>query len=121
VPLEALADRLVLFPRAQGPSLHDAILALFRRHGLVPSVVHEAPRMPTILTLVAAGLGASLVPAGVRHHLPMPGVAFRPLAAAAGEVPSWPLALAHMPLPVASAPAALLRRWRRGDSGAAPA
>ena len=112
VPLARLAHRLILFPSAQGPALHAAILALFRARGLQPHVVQEAARMPTILTLVAAGLGAALVPAGVARHMPVPGVAFRRLKDVR-DVPKWPLTLVHLPLPAKSPAASLLRHWLR--------
>lgn len=116
IGIAQLARRLILFPRSQGPFLYDAILALFHSRGLSPSVVHEASRMPTILTLVAAGLGAALVPAGVSRHMPVPGVAFRRLAEVRAA-PNWPLALVHLPLPSKGDAAELLRRWRRRPPG----
>jgi DNA-binding transcriptional LysR family regulator len=112
VSLARLSHRLILFPSTQGPTLHQAILTLFRARGLQAQVVQEASRMPTILTLVAAGLGAALVPAGVARHMPVPGVAFRRLKDAR-EAPTWPLTLAHLPLPAKSPAANLLRRWRQ--------
>ncbi len=45
----------------------------------MPAIVQEAPRLPATLSLVAAGLGVSLVPASMRH-LTVAGVAFRTLA-----------------------------------------
>ena len=112
VPLSLLADRLILFPQRQGPFLHAAILRFFARHGLSPVIAHEARDMMPTLALVAAGLGSTLVPAGLARHLSVRDVAFRPLAEAE-EVPSWPLAVAHMPLTVGSEPAKLLRLWQR--------
>jgi DNA-binding transcriptional LysR family regulator len=104
--LAALADELILFPEMQGPALHAKILAAFRSAGLSPRIAQEAQRMPTILTLVAAGLGCGLVPEGVPRRLPVPGVVFQPVKDGDG-LPLWPLAVAHMPLP-AKSPAAVL-------------
>lgn len=113
VALEAIRDRLILFPRADGPALHDAILALFRMRGLAPRIVQETPAdMLTTLALVAAGIGVSFAPAAIARTVAIAGVAFRPLATE-GPVPGWPVALAHMPLAARSPAARLLARWRR--------
>jgi DNA-binding transcriptional LysR family regulator len=78
--LAALAgEPFILYRRRSGPGLYDAILAACREAGFAPSVVQEAPRLPATLSLVAAGLGLSVVPASMRH-LAVAGVAFRALA-----------------------------------------
>ena len=115
IPLASIADRLILFPRANGPALYDAILAMFRTRGLALAIVQESPRMLTTLALVAAGIGASVVPAAIARNLSVAGVAFRPLAPPEG-IPTWPVALAHMPLSARGATAALLKRWRRDSA-----
>lgn len=118
VSLEALGERLILFPRRDGPALHDAILALFRTRGLAPRTIAEAPAsMLATLALVAAGVGASLVPAAVARNLTIAGAAFRPLAAEG--VPTWTVALAHMPLAARSPAARLLGAWRGAGTGSA--
>jgi len=72
-----LADEaFVLFPRAAGPSLYDAIIALCDRAGFSPTVVQEAGEVQPIAGLVGAGLGVALVPASV-ERLRVPGVAYR--------------------------------------------
>jgi DNA-binding transcriptional LysR family regulator len=111
VSLEALHDRLVLFPRTDGPALHDAILGMFRAEGLNPAIVEETPAsMLATLALVAAGVGASLIPAAIARNVTVAGVAFRPLAYAGP--PTWPISLAHMPISVRSREARLLSCWR---------
>ncbi len=66
LPLAAvLAEPLVLFPRRILPSLHDAVLALYRAHGAVPQVAQEAIQMQTIVNLVWGGIGLAWVPASV--------------------------------------------------------
>jgi DNA-binding transcriptional LysR family regulator len=111
VPLELIAEQLVLFPRAEGPMLYDAILAMFRTRGLIPKVVQESPRMLTTLALVAAGCGASLVPAALARSVSIKGVQFCRLQPS-HDLPAWPIALAHMPLTAGSDAAKLLARWR---------
>lgn len=79
VPLAALrAEPLVLIPRHVSPGLHDQILSACRGAGFSPHVRQEANQMQTIVGLVAAGLGLSLVPAAVQN-LQTPGVVYRPL------------------------------------------
>jgi len=80
LPLAALAgEPFVLYRRRSGPGLYDAILAACRGAGFAPAIVQEAPRLPATLSLVAAGLGVSLVPASMRN-LAAAGIAFRALA-----------------------------------------
>jgi DNA-binding transcriptional LysR family regulator len=76
-----LAEPLVIFPRASAPSLFDAVLACYHRHGAVPSIAQEAIQMQTIVNLVSAGLGVAWVPQ-VMTQLQRPGVAYRALPAA---------------------------------------
>jgi DNA-binding transcriptional LysR family regulator len=119
VTLETIADRLVMFPRAEGPVLYDAILAMFRTRGLVPEIIQESPRMLTTLALVAANRGVALVPAALARSVAVKGVAFCPLKSVK-DVPAWPLSLAHMPLAAQSDTAKLVAEWRRGAAGHRP-
>jgi DNA-binding transcriptional LysR family regulator len=111
IALSVLAQRLILFPREDGPTLYDAILAMFNTRGLAPSVI-QSPQMLTTLALVSAGLGASLVPAAISRNLSPTGVEFRPIDLK-GHVPTWPVALAHMPIASQSDCAKLLRAFRK--------
>jgi DNA-binding transcriptional LysR family regulator len=80
LPLAALAgEAFVLYRRRSGPGLYDAILAACRDAGFAPVIAQEAPRLPATLSLVAAGLGVSVVPASMRH-LAAAGIAFRVLS-----------------------------------------
>ena len=79
LPLAALAaEAFILYRRPSGPGLYDAIVTACRAAGFTPTVAQEAPRLPSTLSLVAAGLGISLVPASMRR-VAMEGVAFRSL------------------------------------------
>lgn len=67
VRLSQLADEpFILFPLSQGPAFLSSILLACRRANFFPRVVQEAPQMQMILTLVACGVGVSLVPACMR-------------------------------------------------------
>ena len=70
---------LVWLPQAQLPALRAGIASAFSRAGLELRVVQEANRSLTVLSCVAAGIGASLLPqsAAVLQHR---GVQFVPLA-----------------------------------------
>jgi DNA-binding transcriptional LysR family regulator len=67
IRLRELAEEpFILFPLAQGPAFLSAILLACRRAGFFPRVVQEAAQVQMILTLVACGMGVSLVPAAMR-------------------------------------------------------
>ena len=113
VTLAELEPHLILFPRTGGPVLHDAITTLFRAAGCPLANRQEVPAsMLATLGLVAAGAGASIVPSAVARNVTMKGLEFRQLDCA-GPVPTWPIALAHMPLSAESPAARLLKAWGR--------
>jgi len=78
-----LAMPLVIFPREIAPSLHDAVIAFYHRHGATPGITQEAIQMQTIVNLVSAGLGVAWVPETMTR-LQRPGVIYRRLPAAEG-------------------------------------
>ena len=81
VPPVALAkEPFILFPRELGCGLHEQVLALCNRGGFAPKVVQEAREGATIIGLVAAGLGVSLLPDSYAKAS-IPGVVHRPLDA----------------------------------------
>lgn len=68
LPLIALAeDDFILNRRPSGPGLYDSVIAACRAAGFSPRVVQEARKNLSTLSLVAAGLGVSIVPASMRH------------------------------------------------------
>ena len=80
VPLASLAaETFVLFPRQAGVGLYDLIVGFCRSAGFTPRIGQEAVQMPTIVSLVAAGIGVALVPASLRH-MRRTGVVYRALA-----------------------------------------
>jgi DNA-binding transcriptional LysR family regulator len=84
-------DSFLLFPRAIGPTLYDSIIGACRKAGFDPVVGQLAPQVASLITLVAAELGVSIVPASM-SQVQIAGVAYRAIA---GESPIAPLALAH--------------------------
>ena len=69
-------DPFILTPRSVGVSLHDAILRSCANAGFTPKTGPAAPHIASILSLVAAGLGVSLVPASVAS-VDLHGTVFR--------------------------------------------
>ncbi len=76
---EMAEEPFVHFPRVVAPALFDQIADACQRAGFRPRVVQEAQEWLTILGLVEAGLGVSVVPASFRR-LRWGGVQYRPLA-----------------------------------------
>jgi DNA-binding transcriptional LysR family regulator len=80
--LEALRDEpFVLFPRAIGPGLFDQIMGLCRAAGFSPNVVYESGATATMVAMVEAGVGVSVLPAshngmGSAHFVPLAGGEF---------------------------------------------
>jgi len=90
--LAALRDEdFVLYPRPIGSGLYDTILAACQQAGFTPRIAQEAPQMASVISLVAAGFGISLVPASMRH-VHTEGVRFLPLR---GPAPRALLDLAY--------------------------
>lgn len=84
-------DPFILTPRASGPTLYDAAVGAARAAGFDPIIGQTAPQMASVLALVAAELGVSIVPASMRQ-LAMQGVVYR---AVVGRPPTALLAIAH--------------------------
>ena len=63
VDFERIAEApLVFFPRHVAPAYYDAVADLYAAYGRALRIHQEAIQMQTIIGLVAAGLGISLVP-----------------------------------------------------------
>jgi len=94
LPLGDLAvEPFVLYRRHAGPGLYDAILAACHAADFSPFVVQEAPRLTSTISLVAAGLGVSIVPASMQR-LDHQAVVYRPLSESDGL--SAPIRLATL-------------------------
>ncbi|MFZ5956907.1 LysR substrate-binding domain-containing protein [Pseudomonas sp. QL9] len=77
--MAALADEpFVFFPRSYGTGLYDQLQALARQAGFTPRIAQEAGEAMTIIGLVAAGLGVSMLPASFRRTR-VDGVVYRTL------------------------------------------
>ena len=93
-PTVRLADLagepFVLYKRDSGPVVHDTIVGHCLAAGFSPRITQEAVDVQTIVALVAANLGVSLLIAPT-PHTDEAAVVFRPLA---DELPPWEMALA---------------------------
>jgi DNA-binding transcriptional LysR family regulator len=67
LPLAALqAERFVLRQRGTGAGYYEQVLQICAQAGFAPNVVQEATEPPTILGMVAAGIGVSIAPASLQ-------------------------------------------------------
>jgi len=82
-PLLALKDEaFVFYPRMIGLGLYDEVFTVCTRAGFTPRVVQEAPQIASVVNLVAAEMGISIVP-GPMQQVRVAGVAYRPFAGVA--------------------------------------
>ncbi len=75
------AEPFILFARRMGPLAFDRTVACCEKSGFRPNIVQDAPQWPTLVRLVAAGLGVSLAPACVAS-IAIPGAVYRDVHAA---------------------------------------
>ncbi|WP_043310240.1 LysR family transcriptional regulator [Pseudomonas sp. ML96] len=77
--LSALAEEpFVFFPRSYGTGLFDQLNELARQAGFIPRIAQEANEAMTIIGLVAAGMGVSMLPESFRRTR-VDGVVYRTL------------------------------------------
>lgn len=81
---------LIVYPRDQSPSYADLILSLCRDHGVRLGETMDVREMQTALILVAAGMGACIVPESARL-MGRPEIRFRPIR----QAMSAPIILYH--------------------------
>ncbi|MGA3310939.1 MAG: LysR family transcriptional regulator [Xanthobacteraceae bacterium] len=91
-PLAALAkETFVLPPRAINPGAYDSVIAACHRAGFSPALGQEAPEIMSVVPLVAARLGVSIVPRST-SRIHADGVFF---VAIEGRAPHTEICLAH--------------------------
>src|SRR5262249_29644750 len=67
ISLKSLANEpFIMVSRLQAINLYDQLITLCRRSGFSPQIVQEAMPYQTVTSLVAAGLGISLVPSSIK-------------------------------------------------------
>ena len=89
IPVSDLAgEPFVFWSRENAPNPFDAAMAMFRARGLDMPIVQEALGVQTVLGLVAAGIGISLLPQSVRA-LNRRGTATRQLLTPGPTIPLY--------------------------------
>jgi DNA-binding transcriptional LysR family regulator len=79
IDITALAtEPFILFPRQLAPGLYDPIIAICQAAGFSPQVVQECIQMQTIVSLVSANMGVSILPASIQEAQRQ-GVVYRPI------------------------------------------
>ncbi|HEY6852028.1 MAG TPA: LysR family transcriptional regulator [Terracidiphilus sp.] len=66
---ELKGNPFVMYAREYAPGFHDLLTGTLSRAGVVPKVVQTAGEMPTLISLVDAGVGVSIVPASVAKRI----------------------------------------------------
>ncbi|MBC3949819.1 MULTISPECIES: LysR family transcriptional regulator [Pseudomonas] len=75
---ELANEPFVFFPRTYGSGLYAQLMGLARAAGFTPLITQEAGEVMTIIGLVAAGLGVTVLPASYRR-MRIDGVVYRTL------------------------------------------
>ncbi|HEV7816804.1 MAG TPA: LysR substrate-binding domain-containing protein [Janthinobacterium sp.] len=76
---ELAGSAFVMYPKDAGTGLQPQVLRLCRAAGFTPHIAQEANEASTIIGLVAAGCGISVLP-GSFDTIRMEGVCYRPIA-----------------------------------------
>jgi DNA-binding transcriptional LysR family regulator len=71
-------ESFLMVPRSLGPGFYDQIIRLCAQSGFAPKVLLETSSTQTIVSLIAGGMGVSLVPRSIQN-LRRTGVVYRPL------------------------------------------
>nr|WP_315476057.1 LysR family transcriptional regulator [uncultured Undibacterium sp.] len=80
IALKELADEsFIMYPHKAGTGIYPQVMRLCQAQGFAPKVAHEVGEASTIIGLVAAGCGISILP-GSFERLHMDGVCYRPLS-----------------------------------------
>jgi DNA-binding transcriptional LysR family regulator len=66
---ELKGDPFVLYAREYAPGFHDLLIGILSNAGIVPNVVQTAGEMSTLISLVDAGVGVSIVPASAAKRV----------------------------------------------------
>jgi DNA-binding transcriptional LysR family regulator len=65
---ELSGQNFVMYERAYAPGFYDLLFGMLRDAGVVPNISQTAGQMPTLISLVDAGMGISILPASAVRH-----------------------------------------------------
>jgi len=65
---ELSGQAFVMYERSYAPGFHDLLFGMLRDAGVVPNISQTAGQMPTLISLVDAGMGISILPASAVRH-----------------------------------------------------
>jgi DNA-binding transcriptional LysR family regulator len=86
IPLKMLGnERHVMYSRSMFPGYYDSIISACRKAGFSLNIVHEADAIYTMLALVAAGVGVSMIPASLQETA-RHGIEFRRITGALPQI-----------------------------------
>ncbi|MGB7799768.1 LysR family transcriptional regulator [Buttiauxella sp.] len=89
ISLQQLANEpFVFFDPHVGTGLYDDILGLLQRHGITPYITQEVGEAMTIIGLVSAGLGVSILPASFKR-VRLSEVVWLPIAEPEAQSEMW--------------------------------
>jgi DNA-binding transcriptional LysR family regulator len=66
---ELKGNPFVMYAREYAPGFHDLLTGILSNAGVIPKVVQTAGEMPTLISLVDAGVGVSIIPASVAKRI----------------------------------------------------
>jgi DNA-binding transcriptional LysR family regulator len=65
---EVAGQDFVRYERTYAPGFHDLVDGIFRDAGIVPNVTQTAVEIPMLISLVASGIGITILPASTVKH-----------------------------------------------------
>ena len=65
---EVAGEDFVMYERSWAPGFHDLMFGILRDAGIVPNVTQTAGEVPTLISLVASGMGITIMPASAVKH-----------------------------------------------------
>ncbi|WP_151995749.1 LysR family transcriptional regulator [Buttiauxella massiliensis] len=102
ITLNQLAnEEMILCPRDYSVHLHDTIISLFEKAGCVPTVKQTPLELSSIINLVSAGIGVSIVPSSMKtmSHSSS-GVAFYDISEEGAYIPLSIVSRVHERSPI---------------------
>jgi DNA-binding transcriptional LysR family regulator len=65
---EVAGEDFVMYERTYAPGFHDLMFGILRDAGITPKVTQTAAEIPMLVSLVASGMGITIMPASVVKH-----------------------------------------------------